>query len=151
DDHYLPGDGDNRVIPRAVNWNFATDATGQQLLSLHRKLAQIRHEHPALRSSNFYPREYDEQWTHFNADGYGVDGDKDVAIYHRWGNDDAGNLERFIIVLNFSAFDQFVDIPFSDNGDWDDLLNGGQVNVQNYRLTNHGVSSNWGKLFFKRG
>ena len=46
--------------------------------------------------------------TGFNAQGYGVDATKDIVIYHRWGAAENGQLERFIIVLNFSAYDHDV-------------------------------------------
>ena len=57
---------------------------------------------------------------------------------------------RFIVVLNFSDFTQYVDLPFSTNGVWTDLLNGNAVNVNNFRLWNFGVNSNWGCIFFQR-
>lgn len=46
--------------------------------------------------------------TEFNEQGYGVDESRDIAIYHRWGTAEDGQLERFIIVLNFSDYDQQV-------------------------------------------
>jgi hypothetical protein len=63
------------------------------------------------------------QQRNFNEHGYGIDESRDIAIFHRWGDDGQGGVERFIIVLNCSAFDQQVDIPFSVDGRWRDLLN----------------------------
>jgi len=37
--------------------------------------------------------------------------------------DNEGNLQRFIIVLNFSDQIQRVTVHFSENGTWKDLLN----------------------------
>ena len=71
----------------------------------------MREAHPALRSHNFYPRHYDERMTAFNDQGYGVDESWDIAIYHRRGTADDGQLERFIVVLNFSNYDHHVDVP----------------------------------------
>jgi len=60
--------------------------------------------------------------TGFNAQGYDVDESKDIVIYHRWGTAEDRQLERFIIVLNFSPYDHHVNVPFSTNGVWQDLL-----------------------------
>ena len=80
-----------------------------------------------------------------------LDIDKQVLIYHRWGAASDGDLERFIIVLNFSEQDQYADVPFPGNGVWQDLLSGGQVEVANYRLASYRVPSNWGCLFWQTG
>jgi len=150
DDSQLPAD-QKRVIPRPLRWAESSDAIGQLVRDKYVRLAKIRQEHPALRTSNFYPDYYDEGWWHFSPDGYGVDVDKQVVIYHRWGPTTDGALERFIIVLNFSGFDQFVNVPFSANGAWTDLLNGGQVQISNYWLHGFRVSSNWGNVFCRDG
>ena len=59
--------------------------------------------------------------------------------------------ERFIIVVNYADFDQFVDIPFSANGAWDDLLNEQSVVVSGFRLLNQRINSNWGRFTTGRG
>lgn len=71
-------------------------------------------------------------------------------VYHRWTQLSTGALERFIVVLNFSGFDQWVDIPFSVNGTWKDLLNGSTSTVSTYRLTNERITSNWGRIYAQR-
>jgi len=76
--------------------------------------------------------------------------DLGVVIYHRWGNGSDGQLERFIVALNFSDTDRWVDIPFSTNGTWTDVLNGGSVAVQNWRIGGAQLPSNWGKVFWQR-
>ena len=43
-------------------------------------------------------------------------------IFHRWGAAPGGGLERFIVALNFSGQDQWVDIPFPCDGLWNDVL-----------------------------
>ena len=62
-----------------------------------------------------------------------------------------GQLERFIIVLNFSGYDHHVDAPLSTNGVWQDLLNGDEYFVEDYRLLHHLINSNWGKVFYRKG
>ncbi|WP_455204949.1 alpha-amylase family glycosyl hydrolase [Kaarinaea lacus] len=151
DQHHLPQDGPDRVIARPLHWEYSEDGSGTWLIELHKRFIQLRKHHPALRDVNFYPRNYDEEQTHFNEHGYGVNISKDIVIYHRWGNAIDGQLERFIVVLNFSAYDQHVDIPLSSNGAWQDLLNGGEQQTDNYRLQNFRVSSNWGNIFYKKG
>jgi 1,4-alpha-glucan branching enzyme len=140
--YWMPEDGDGRVLPRPLRWAQADDAIGRQLIALYAKLAAIREVHPALRSSNFYPR--DEA-----AEGYGVDEERGIVIFHRWGNDDAGRLERFIIAVNYSPFAQRIDIPFSADGRWDDLLNGVSAEVSGFQLRGHVVPSHWGEIWVK--
>ncbi len=150
ENYFLPEQGSDRVQSRPLHWNMLRDETGGRLFQLYRNGIGLRKSCPSLRSANFYPRSYDELDIHFNAEGYGVNVDKDVVIYHRWGAADDGRLERFIIVLNFSDFDQFVDIPFSVNGDWEDRLNGDSINIRDFRLFNQRISSNWGRLYYRK-
>jgi glycosidase len=140
-----------RVQPRPLHWDETTDATGTTMRGLYQRMLAVRKEHAGLLSPNFYPNNYDYSWTHFSPDGYGIDVDKQVVIYHRWGNAADGGLERFIIALNFSGFMQWVDIPFSTNGTWIDLLNGNMpFNVDGYALRNFGLDSNWGRIFYQK-
>ncbi len=81
--------------------------------------------------------------------GYGIDVAQQVAIFHRWGNAADGHVERFIVVLNFSAQAQTVDIPFSTNGTWQDLLNDQPVTVNDFRLTDQTIESYWGRIYFQ--
>ena len=131
---WFPEDGDGRVMSRPLRWGQASDGIGQRLQALYRQLIALRAAHPALRSANFYPEPYDERSVRLDGQGYGVDQDRDIVIYHRWGEDEQGRLERFIIALNFSAFDQPADIPFSVDGRWEDLLNGGAADVSGFWL-----------------
>lgn len=150
EDYQLPETGRERVAPRPLRWEQADDEIGLRLRMLCRQLIRLRHECPALRSPNFHPRAYDPNATHFNEQGFGVDVDKDVVIYHRWGSDPSGALERFIIVLNFSAFEQVVDIPFSVNGLWEERLSGAKYAIRDFRLENHRVYPHWGYVFYKK-
>ena len=106
--------------------------------------------YPGLRSNNFYPENWEEWQTKFNPQGYGVDVDSGIVIYHRWGDNDSGILQKFIIVLNFSSENRSVSVPFPDNGVWEDLISNWKPTVSNYRL-NFEVGSNWGHVFFREG
>jgi glycosidase len=150
DDHDKPAN-EKRVQPRPLRWEEADDDPGQALREKYARLAGIRAKYPGLCSSNFYPDFYDEAWTQFGPGGYGVNVDKQVVIYHRWGTDENGRLQRFIVLLNFSRYDQVVDLPFSTNGGWDDLLNGFEVQVTDYCIRNFQVRSSWGHVFYQAG
>ena len=84
--------------------------------------------------------------------GYGVDVEKGTVVYHRWGLADDGQVERFIIALNFSEITQVIDIPLPAGGVWEDLLSGWRVApTGGDKLRQQGISSNWGYLFYKKG
>ena len=54
------------------------------------------------------------------------------------------------MVLNFSDYDRMVDVPFSSNGIWQELLEGGEVVVHDYVVQGHRVPSNWGRVFYHK-
>ncbi|WP_071824800.1 alpha-amylase family glycosyl hydrolase [Gloeobacter kilaueensis] len=152
EDYWLMEDDEGsarRVKPRPLRWDFQSDNIGKQLLPIYAKLIEIRLNHPSLRSDNFYPSKWEDWQTQFDPEGYGVSSENQLLIYHRWGSTSTGTLERFIVVLNFSDSDRIVDVPFPDNGNWQDLLDGRSVNVSNYKLLGWKVTSNWGNIFFK--
>jgi 1,4-alpha-glucan branching enzyme len=145
EDNFLPSDGPDRVQPRPLNWNnHSQDFAGKRLYEIYQRLIRIRKEHPSLRSANFFPFPFN------HPDGYVCFPEKDVVVYHRYGAVPDGQLERFIIVINYSDFDQFLDVPFSVNGLWDDLLNDQSAIVENFRLSNQRIDSNWGRIYFKK-
>ncbi len=151
EDHWIPEDDQGtgrRVLSRPLRWKKTGDEIGQALLSVYRRLVEIRKRYPALRSRNFYPEYWEEWQTRFNPEGYGVDTEKQVVIYHRWGFSETGDLQRFIIVLNFSERTQGVVVPFSEDGTWEDLLSGWRLEVRDGRLF-IGIGSDWGHVFFK--
>jgi 1,4-alpha-glucan branching enzyme len=151
EDYWLVEDdagGGRRVQPRPLHWSFATDNFGKPLGNLYKKLIQIRKDFPGLRSDNVYPVDWPNDQTQFNTEGYGVNRDSGIVIYHRWGNDAVGKLQRFIIVLNFSQVNKTVSVPFPADGVWEDLLGGWKPSVFGNRLTVD-VGSNWGYIFFK--
>jgi 1,4-alpha-glucan branching enzyme len=145
DDH---GTG-RRVKPRPLRWGFKNDSFGRPTFNLFAKLSHMRRQFPGLRSDNVYPATWETWQTQFNPAGYGIDVARQLVIYHRWGATDDGRLQRFMIVLNFSPNNQTVDVPFTENGVWTDLLNDQQVNVEGNRLQNVEVGSNWGRVFYQ--
>jgi pullulanase len=149
DDQFLPSTDPGRVVPRPLRWSLADDGIGRRLRDLYRQLIGIRAAHPALRGPNFHPRRYDERWERFDRDGYGVDVARGLAVYHRWGDDGAGRLERFIVALNFSGSDHYLDLPFSVNGAWQDLLTGEVTHVQDWVLRDHPIPSHWGRVYWR--
>jgi glycosidase len=152
EDHWIMEDdqGSNRrVKPRPLRWDFPGDPIGARLVDLYSRLIKIRRGHPALTSNNFYPDGWGGQ-NEFNAAGYGVDVARGVVIFHRWGTAGDGRLERFIVALNFNAEDRVVDVPFSTNGPWEDLLNGRIDTVSGFRLAGHRLESNWGRVWFQK-
>lgn len=145
--YWFPESGDGRIMRRPLRWEKSDDGIGQKLLWLYKKLIDIRKQHPILTSPNFYPDIYDFSLNEFNEQGYGISISKGIVIYHRWGDNNMGDLERYIIILNFSSFDQILNIPFSENGSWQDLLSDTTIQVQNYSFENYLLNSNWGCIF----
>lgn len=94
----------------------------QQIFPLYQRLIALRLGHPSLRSDQIYPAAWPEWQDQLNPQGYGIDVGRQLAIFHRWGTAPGGGLECFIVVLNFSGQDQWVDIPFPCDGLWSDVL-----------------------------
>ena len=145
-DAWMPEEGDGRVLARPLPWAQADDAIGTAVRALIGRLAELRRNHPALRSKNFFPSGYDESRSGFGGDGFGVDTGKQVAIFHKWAAA-GGNTERVIVAINFSESEQSVDVPFSVDGAWTDLLTGTRYDVNGFWLRGHGVPSNWARVF----
>ncbi|MCP4416015.1 MAG: 1,4-alpha-glucan branching enzyme [Chloroflexi bacterium] len=142
EDYWLPHEGAERVKERPLRWDsYANDFIGQRLFTLYQNLIRIRRDYPALRSSNYFPSSN-------HPDGYGIVNDS-VVVFHRYGEGENGNLQRFIIAINYADGDQHITIPFPTNGLWRDLLNEETAVVANYRLFHQCISSNWGRFYFQ--
>lgn len=150
DEYYMPDSGNGRVIPRPLNWEKLDDFPGQTLSNLYKKLIKIRQDFPGLKSPFFHPDNYNESFTRFDKDGFGVDCDRQIVIFHRWGAGKDGN-ERFIIVLNFSPNKHFVDIPFPFNGTWKDLLSDETFPVTDFWRKSQDINGNYGRIFYAKG
>lgn len=155
EDHWLPEDDEGtgrRVTPRPIRWKYAKDTIGSSLCKLYRRMAEIRKDYPALRRGSFDPDYWEEWQTQFNPAGYGLDTQKQLAIYRRSGRDENGKVQYFVIVLNFSDSSQQVTASFPENGLWTDLLSGyngsWQPQIENNRLIFE-VGPNWGHVFYK--
>ena len=152
EDYWIPEDdagSGRRVRPRPMRWNEATDSFGGKLLPLYKKLLKLRAKHPALRSTNFHPPKWESWMTRFDNDGFGVDTERGLVVYHRWGPGEDGVLERFYVVLNFGDVDQTVVLEVAEDGVWEDLLANRKLTVSGNRVS-VGVESNWGHIFFMR-
>jgi len=155
EDHWIP-ENDNgsgrRVRPRPLRWKLAKDEIGSTLKKLFARMANIRQQYAGLRSANFYPQPWEEWQNEFNPQGYGIDTARQLVIYHRWGLNEQGVMQKFIIALNFSDNPQDVCVPFPENGVWVDLLsdyNGSwKPMVMNWNLC-FKIGSNWGHVFYK--
>jgi pullulanase len=148
DDHWVPEGGPDRVTSRPVRWQYDTDPIGRSMKGVYRKLIEIRRAHPGLRSGNFYPTNWNESWRRLQG-GYGVDCQRGLVVYHRWGNGAADQLERFMVVLNFADVDQWLDVPVPSNGKWQDLLGGGTHQTADFWLGGMKIPSNWGLILFQ--
>jgi 1,4-alpha-glucan branching enzyme len=151
EDHWIPEDDQGtgrRVLPRPLRWKLLNNRIGQSVFDLYKRLIGIRHTYPALRSRNFYPEAWEEWQTRFNPAGFGIDTERQLVLYHRWGTADDGSLQRFYIVLNFSEQTQRVTVPFPENGTWTDLISDWTPTVSNNRL-DFEIGSNWGHVFFR--
>ena len=109
---------------------------------------RLRARHPGLRSPNVYPAGWDGDRTRLDDAGFGFDRERNLVVYHRWGEDGAGRLERFYIVLNFSPSTQHVGFEVPDGGPWVDLLGGAPGRVWDGRLRVD-VGGNWGAIFHR--
>lgn len=151
DEYFLPDKGADRVRARPLNWDRMKDEPGQALTSLYKKLIKIREDYPGLKSPFFHPADYNGSFTRFDQDGFGVDVERQIVIFHRWGKGKIGDTERFVIVLNFSPIKHYVDVPFPFNGTWRDLLSEQTFEVIDYWRKWEGVDSNYGRIFYAQG
>ena len=115
----------------SVEYNYYNDST-QPLEKLYRLKALINELH----KRNIHVI-MDGVFNHANA---GIDPNKGFAYF--WLYQD-----RYIVALNFSSFDQVINIPFPENGNWQDLLSDTTIQVQNYFFEHYLLGSNWGVIF----
>lgn len=105
---------------RPLHWDYfynvaaSTDgATVLPLVTLYRKLGNLRRKHLALRAPRGNAKEE-----------YGSQEER-VLVYRRWAADDI-----LIIALNFSDSERYVPIPFGHAGIWVDVLEASYRNPQ---------------------
>jgi pullulanase len=155
EEHWIPEDDHGtgrRIRPRPLRWKAPDDNIGKPLLKLYRRMGELRANYSALSGGDFNPDRWEEWQTRLSPDGVGIDTEKQVAVFHRSGRGQEGNLQYFIVVLNFSDSDQYVTVKFPENGEWVDLLSNyvgsWRPQIQNNSM-NLTVTSNWGHVFFK--
>jgi hypothetical protein len=155
-DEWMPEDDRDslvkRVSPRPKRWALIEDGLGRWIGELLGRLAAMRRDHPVLRAPNMYPANWPSDGRTPYDNGYGIDADRQTVVYDRWGQDAAGALHRYVIVLNFGPASQPVTVPLPDGGTWTDLINGAAVTADDGSVL-HGyvVESHWGHVFHKTG
>jgi pullulanase len=158
EEHFLPEDDSGtgrRVTGRPLRWKLRGDHIGKTLTALHRTLARMRRDHPALRSPHMYPAVWEEWQTRPNPVGVGLDLERQLAIYHRWAHLPGGDVENFVVVLNFSDEEHQVEVPFPTPGRWEDLLAGFDGQSGSWSVDVRGplalvpVSSHWGRVLWR--
>ncbi len=151
EDYWIPEDdhgSGRRVQPRPLHWSYPNDKFGKPLVNFYSRLCEIRKSYKILRTGEFYPTHLENWQTYFNDAGFGVDTHRNLVIFKRYGHLSTGEFHQFIIVLNFSEYNQRITVNFSDNGLWTDLLSGWAPHIQNYQLEFE-IGSNWGHIFFR--
>ncbi len=112
DDYNLPGDGFARVnLRRDTHWEYFYDDYGVPLIRLYRRLAQLRRSSRALRSrESFY---YWQQ---------SLQGNQLLAYHRHAPAGPAGPEEYAIVILNFAAQSDTIQVPFPKAGAWIEKL-----------------------------
>jgi len=148
-DNDMPESGDGRVVPRALDWNWLMKDAGPAAFARYQTMMAIRKQHPALRSKNFYPTDWDESWTQLDSNGYGIDRDRNLVVYHRWDQSPDGKTDRYYVVLNFSQSDQKFSFAVPNNGQWKELIGNNTAGAAGNRISGT-VGSNWGAIYYQR-
>jgi maltooligosyltrehalose trehalohydrolase len=113
DDYNLPDNGFARIdLRRDTHWEYFYDEYGSQLVSLYRRLGQLRRASRALRSrESFY---YWQQ---------SLQGNQLLAYHRHAPSDDAAAPEQYAMVtLNFGGTSSTIDVPFPRAGVWTEKL-----------------------------
>jgi hypothetical protein len=152
-DEWMPEDDKDtqvkRVSPRPKHWDLTEDGLGLWTGELLTRLARMRREHPVLRQPGMYPGSWPRDRRVPYDNGYGLDADRQIVVYHRWGHDEAGKFHRYIIALNFGDTTQRISVPFPDGGNWTDVLGGGQVSAGSNDRLDQTLNGHWGNVFHR--
>jgi 1,4-alpha-glucan branching enzyme len=93
EDHWIPEDdrgSGRRVQPRPLRWKRVNDPIGSRIFDLYKRLISIGHDYPGLRSMNFHPPAWENWQRQFDADGFGVDANRQVVIFIVGGREATG-------------------------------------------------------------
>ncbi len=144
DDYNLPDDGFARVdLRRDTHWEYFYDEFGSALVSVYRRLGQLRRASRALRGrESFY---YWQQ---------SLQGSQLIAFHRHAPAGPAGPEEYAMVILNFSGSADTIEVPFPKAGVWteklDEAFRGAPLTVSvaspgdAQRIT---VPSNYGYIF----
>jgi len=148
-DNDMPESGDGRVVARPLDWNWLMQDAGPTVFARYQAMMAIRKQHPALRSGNFYPPDWDESVTQRDPNGFGIDRDRNIVVYHRWADAPGGQIERYYVALNFSQSDEPVSFAVPNSGQWKDLISGSVLNAVGGRISTT-LGSNWGAIYYQK-
>lgn len=112
DDYNLPDNGFARIdLRRDTHWEYFYDEFGGALVSLYRRLGQLRRSNRALRSrESFY---YWQQSLQGNQ----------LLAYHRHAAADPSGPEQYaMVILNFGPATDTITVPFPKAGVWTEKL-----------------------------
>jgi 1,4-alpha-glucan branching enzyme len=112
DDYNLPDNGFARIdLRRDMHWEYFYDAFGGPLVSLYRRLGQLRRASRALRSrESFYYWQQSLQ-------------NSQLIAYHRHAPADASGPEQYaMVILNFGGTAATINLPFPKTGIWTEKL-----------------------------
>jgi maltooligosyltrehalose trehalohydrolase len=112
DDYNLPDNGFARIdLRRDMHWEYFYDAFGGPLVSLYRRLGQLRGASRALRSrESFYYWQQSLQ-------------NSQLIAYHRHAPADASGPEQYaMVILNFGGTAATINLPFPKTGIWTEKL-----------------------------
>jgi maltooligosyltrehalose trehalohydrolase len=112
DDYHLPDNGYARIdLRRDAHWEYFYDEFGSPLVSLYRRLGQLRRASRALRSrESFY---YWQQ---------SLQGSQLIAYHRRAPANPVGPEEYAMVILNFGGSADTITVPFPKAGVWTEKL-----------------------------
>jgi maltooligosyltrehalose trehalohydrolase len=112
DDYHLPDNGFARIdLRRDTHWEYFYDEFGSPLVSLYRRLGQLRRVSRALRSRESY-----YYWQQ------SLQGSQLIAYHRHALADPSGPEEYAMVLLNFGASPDSITLPFPKAGVWTEKL-----------------------------
>lgn len=144
DNYNLPDNGLARVhLRRDTHWEFFYDSSGQPLIRLYRRLAQLRRSSRALRSTESY---YYYQQSHQQTQ---------IVAFHRHAAAVGALADEWaMVLLNFADAAGTITVPFPKAGTWQELLDADQRSNE-LNVANDGdvqtvqVPSHYGMVFIR--
>jgi 1,4-alpha-glucan branching enzyme len=139
----VPGGGFGRnLYERPLHWEYFYDIPGKALIRLHRVMGNLRRRHRALGSRGYY--------YYYNNQDHLKQG---VIAYRRQAEAEAGQpAEILMVILNFSAQEAEVWVPFPAAGRWVEEIDGArsvQV-IQNDEWLLVRIPSHYGSVYLRQ-